>query len=305
MKFQTVLVILALTLAFAQDRNGPGSQPSSPRTQPRRIVNYQVTGNGITFQMVANPADDSTNSKISFSMKGTQNGFFADFKYESSQTNPLMYSAIIYRILEFIPKVNPSFTPGVDTPVSYVIPNQYKSAVITVSTVGTATKYDFTLGTTDGLLTVVGHVVTDFTTNGTFLYTPNTVKLDYIISNWNYVANASKLALESRIQTGDDCKEDNGQVQINSNAVIKGSFAWSPTVDADSATVNVLSSSIDKSSDQNVTREGETQFRVFHTFDTTNRVKVFSWDPTIGVTSNSGIISLSIGLLFLVFAIIM
>lgn len=298
MKLQIALVILAISLSFAQDR-----------LEPRRKVQYQINNDGVNFQMEAESADDSSNSKISFIMKGTSNGFFCNFKYESSKDRPLEYSANLLRIIEFVPKSGEAFNPSTDVPASVFVPNQYKKATVETKTSGTVTTYDFTLETSNGVFAVIGHIVTDTRRNGTVVYSPNSVKLDYLIRNWSYKQNGTKLALESRIQTKDDCRErregSTDRVEINGNAGgrIKGTFTWKPTVDADGVSVDVLKTTLDKSPDQNVTRREDTEYRLFHTFNTVNRVKIFNWDPSIGATSSSTIVKLSLGMLLIVFTL--
>lgn len=294
MKFQVTLLILAVTLVFAD---------TPDRTEPRRSVQYELTDNGVNFQLQANPQDDSTNSKITFIMQGTEQGFVTKFKYQSSEDKSIEYSTILLKAIEYVPTSSNGFTPGTDTPTQVFIPNQYNPVTVVVKQTGNVTTYDFTIQSSNGVLTVVGHVVTDYRTNGTVTYKPNSVKLDYIVRNWNYAATGSKIALESRLQTGDDVSErsdgstDRVEITPSGNSRYKGAFIWIPTVDADGTTVNVLTSSFNKSPDQNVTNNGDVQYHIFHTFDTTNRVKVFNWDPSIGVTSNSCMVTLSIGLI--------
>lgn len=263
----------------------------STRIEPRRQVQYQL-GESVQFQMQAESADDETASKMHFTLKGTSSGLFTTFKYESNNGIPIEYKTLLTRIMEFVPKAGDAFSPLKDTPVQTFVPSLWKPATVSISTVNGVKVYEFTLETTNGVFAVIGHVVTDKFVNNTAVYSANSIKMDYLVKNWTYTQSGSKLALDSRVETSQECREsvtrgDRIEIDGRKDGKLFGSFQWKSTVDADGVSVPVLRSTMDRPPVSNTT-SSDSAFRVIHTFNTVSRVKFFNWDPTIGVT-NSGI----------------
>lgn len=152
--------------------------------------------------------------------------------------------------------------------------------------------------TTDGVFTLV-LMITDSLVqlNNNSTLTPNAMKIDVYINDFDYNSTESSLALVSKVKTesksevkedtedeGNGHSSDETEFRMNSSEA-SGFFSWIKTADADGSVIDVLSSPIVENDDDDVLEEGETSSRIIFSFITVNAQKIV-WDPKLGVTSD-------------------
>jgi hypothetical protein len=290
----TVLLLLFVALVFS-------NVADIDDDIPRRKVQYTVTGSGFQFQMQGE--NDKTESQMQLQVEANGDGIKYSYKFESNEGAPIEFQSRLTRILEFVPKGD-AYDPTADSPVQVFVPSQWKPAQLTTRTVNGGTIYDFLIDTTNGQFGLFGHVVTQKFSNSSATYTPNAVKLDYLVRNWTYASTGSKLALESFVDTDVDCRNSDGQGRVDVDSrkdnKVKGNFGWKPFVNGDGTVYPVAATSFQKTG-SNGTRGS---YRIYHTFQTKNRIQLFNWDPSIGVSAGNSVY-VSLLLLFAIFVMMM
>ena len=154
--------------------------------------------------------------------------------------------------------------------------------------------------TADGVFTLVLMIsdsLVQLDNNSTL--TPNAMKIDVYINNFDYNSTESSLALVSKVKTEsksevkeDTEDEENGhssdetEFRMNSTEA-SGFFSWIKTAEADGSVIDVLSSPIveNDDDDDDQLEAGETSSRIIFSFITVNAQKIV-WDPKLGVTSD-------------------
>ncbi|OLS27469.1 MAG: hypothetical protein HeimC2_11320 [Candidatus Heimdallarchaeota archaeon LC_2] len=128
------------------------------------------------------------------------------------------------------------------------------------------------------------------------LLTPNSVKIDVIINNYEYLWDNSSLAVsvkiktESKLEKEDQSTEEEagfalGESQVAIGALSEGFFSWAETATADGVVVDVLTSTLQESShEDDDLEENETSQKLYFSFITTNASAIV-WDPKVGVVS--------------------
>ncbi len=148
--------------------------------------------------------------------------------------------------------------------------------------------------TQDGLFTLVMMLSSGFLNRDNVTITPNSLKIDVFINNYNLTSSESKLALkthiktEAQLQVEQESEEElegfasnETQVEI-SMANATGYFSWAEFAEAMGSTVDVIASTLENSTDE----EGETSQRTYFTFDAVNTSSIY-WDPKMGVVSQA------------------
>lgn len=135
-----------------------------------------------------------------------------------------------------------------------------------------------------------GSVVTSYSLEA------NTLKFDYVIKDFPYKQNNTKLAIDSRFKTKAKVRQYIGQSRekVDSadpeEAMSGAQFSWEPTVlTGDGEDVDVLSSEImDVPANSAVGKKekhrehpGEVNQRIIWTFNKEGKVSEYVWDPTL------------------------
>ncbi|MHA2502426.1 MAG: hypothetical protein ACXAE3_06145 [Candidatus Kariarchaeaceae archaeon] len=147
----------------------------------------------------------------------------------------------------------------------------------------------------DGVFSLIMRLSSSFLTENNVTIVPNSLKIDVIINNFDYQGNDTKLAVKSHIKTESELSienesEDevegfaNNETQVGISAAnATGFFSWSEIAMMDGVIVDVLSSTIADSSDE----EGETSSKMYFTFNSTVAAESIVWDPKMGVVSEA------------------
>jgi hypothetical protein len=127
---------------------------------------------------------------------------------------------------------------------------------------------------------------------------PSAFKIDYILENFPYKNDGTKVALDGRFKSKakfqqkrkkeDRKRADNKEEQEIETADDTGMgarFSWITTVSADGTDVPVVA--YDKSDPDEKVAEGESNKRLVWVFDTTTKVTKFVWDPELGANEGS------------------
>mmetsp|Transcript_4538 Transcript_4538/g.8664 ORF Transcript_4538/g.8664 Transcript_4538/m.8664 type:complete len:286 (-) Transcript_4538:92-949(-) len=143
---------------------------------------------------------------------------------------------------------------------------------------------------------------------------PNVIKFDYLINNFQYKSNKSKLAITAKLKTKTKFKIRKLGTVVNRKGFSEldlqsgvGGFSWKDTINADGEDVKVIMSKLE------VVEVGEDSDHTYaFTFDKTGPVKNFIWDPEFandfgGVDSPNGVGALAPSLFSLaaVFALLL
>jgi len=292
-----------------------GPLPPPPRALPPPVQN--TSGVAFTLQ-----ATDSSGSSISFSAQGL-NGFFSSLTYSAPGVQPITFLHSINRVFEFTSS-QAGYQYGVDQVVSQYLftppgPSGWLKPVVSNGTCGSGSIYNVTFQTADMIFKAVAHVVSQACTiNGAYVFSSNNIKLDFFVNNYPYQKSGTKIAVESRINTGAPLVSVVGKqgaadprVQVNTNGVgssVVGAVTWVPWILADGNNVTVVQSSVSTpppfmaSSNPNPPMKtpapgplpsktgptpvtGPLDYRIFFTFNTVTPVKAFEWDPSVGAVS--------------------
>ncbi|RMG21782.1 MAG: hypothetical protein D6732_26870 [Methanobacteriota archaeon] len=161
--------------------------------------------------------------------------------------------------------------------------------------------YNTTLGylqinatTQDGLFTLVMMLTSGFLNRDNVTITPNSLKIDVYINNYNLTSSDTKLAIkthiktEAQLQIEQESEEElegfasnETQVEI-SMANTTGYFSWAEFAEAMGSSIDVIASTLENSTDE----EGETSQKTYFTFDAVNVSSIY-WDPKMGVVSQA------------------
>jgi hypothetical protein len=163
------------------------------------------------------------------------------------------------------------------------------------------TIYSATASTSDGVFVLRMYLAGSFAdVNGSAL-TPNALKIDVEIHNYDYISNSSYLSLETDIKSQSEYEEkedtveeqagfasNEAQVSIgNSNAA--GYFSWVETAIADGVDVPVkYSGLITEGNEDDDDIESEQKGTAYFTFEAESP-KDLIWDPKVGVVSEGAL----------------
>lgn len=152
----------------------------------------------------------------------------------------------------------------------------------------------YTMNATSTWFTVVARYAGDpvsFTVNSTgYELKPNAIKIDYIINNFPYKGENTKLAIDGRFKSkakfhNRESKDNDDDFEIMDEGATEGAkFTWIKTVSADGVEVPVVASPLQKDLGDDETDkpvEGESNYKLIWVFNTTARVKHFVWDPEL------------------------
>lgn len=166
------------------------------------------------------------------------------------------------------------------------------------STVNGVVVYTINATTADGVFTLILKFSTAVLALGDATLTPNSVKIDVIINNYEYTQTDSSLAVKAKIKTEskleieDESVEESegiveGETQVGVGLLSAGFFSWANTAIADGLTIDVLSSTLEESThEDDDLEENETSKKLYFSFITTNANNIV-WDPKVGVISES------------------
>jgi hypothetical protein len=145
--------------------------------------------------------------------------------------------------------------------------------------------------------------------NRTYNLHPNAVKLDYIIENFPYSRDTTKLAVDGRFRTKSKIYEKKKKYlpkgkkvpgkyveEIdfkNETAEEGGKFTWARNVTADGDVVPVVASPTQDAPPDQIDKpgKGEKNKKIVWVFDTTGMVDKFVWDPTLTGEEGNGYVS--------------
>jgi hypothetical protein len=148
--------------------------------------------------------------------------------------------------------------------------------------------------TSDGVFTLIMRLANNFMQEDNVTLSPNSLKIDVLINDFDFNSTVSKLAVKAILKTEfevevDDVSEDelegiaSDETEVGvSSATASGYFSWSDLAMVDGQLINVISSSLSDSSDE----EGEVSSKMYYTFNTTAPTNIL-WDPKVGVISQA------------------
>jgi hypothetical protein len=228
------------------------------------------------------------------------------YKSESSSTHTeLEYKVQFDSLIEFSENSNLVGYDANDTVLSeYDLGNtSWDPVVYSQTTDNGVTIYEAAVSTADGVFTLRMYLAGSFAqVNGSSL-TPNALKIDVEVHNYQYVSNSSYLSLETDIKSQsqseyhekEDTVEEQAGFSSNEAEVSIGSsnstgyFSWVETATADGSNVPVVYSGIITDGNQDDDDiESENKGTVYFTFDA-QAPKDLIWDPKVGVVSEGAL----------------
>ncbi len=213
----------------------------------------------------------------------------------SSQEAKFKYRVSFEKIIEYVDSTQTGFN-GTQDIVSELEFKQWDPIQYTVSNVNGVDVYVITATTSDQVFSLVIRISTSIIDLGNSTLTPNSVKIDVIINDYNYVNSNSSLAVKAKIKTESKLEMDDetveeaagfveGESQVGIGLLSAGFFSWADTAEADGVTVDVISSTLeDSSSEDTDLEENETSNKLYFSFMATNASSIV-WDPKVGVIS--------------------
>ncbi len=157
--------------------------------------------------------------------------------------------------------------------------------------------------TTDGVFTIVMHVSNSIFINETVVLSPYEMKIDFVIEDYDYVANDTELALLSIVAVGnakwyDDLPPDYTEewqsyvAEDGMNFPIKGGagyFSWAKEADVDGVNQTVTTSTLAQFSEFNWTPERATSVGIKYVAMSYGRGERITHDPKLGYVFKDGI----------------
>jgi hypothetical protein len=125
------------------------------------------------------------------------------------------------------------------------------------------------------------------------------IKLDFIITNFPYTREDTKLAIEGRFKSREKVEEEGGpevKTKIDTgNGLTSAGFTWATVVNVDGEEVDLIQSAVTQVSadDKDSTTGDDLEYSTYWTVDKVGQHSVITWDPIIGLaeTSNSAVLT--------------
>ena len=152
--------------------------------------------------------------------------------------------------------------------------------------------------TSDGVFSMVIRYSASIIKERNFTLTPNSLKIDVIITDFPYTQAGTSLAIESKIETSaqkeikeSTFEEENGFSEREKEVKLiageyAGYFSWAEFAIADGKEINVTSSSIQDDDEETDLEPGQTSSKLYFSFIVADAKKIV-WDPKLGVISVS------------------
>ncbi|MCY3413225.1 MAG: hypothetical protein INQ03_16415 [Candidatus Heimdallarchaeota archaeon] len=157
--------------------------------------------------------------------------------------------------------------------------------------------------TSDGVFSLNMRIANNFLQDDGVVLSPTSLKIDVTINQFSFVQNDTKLAIKTHIKSSsemerDEDTEDEQQGTASSESEVEISttstaafFSWAQLAMADDQEVNVISSALTDSTDE----ESESSNKIYFTFDAINPTKIV-WDPKLGVVSEASLANIAAAL---------
>ncbi len=220
-----------------------------------------------------------------------------EYKTESDSSEvKLKYKVEFEEIIEYLENgTTPGYQHGEELSSYELDDHDWSDMVEEIQGTGVDAIYIYNASTVDGVFTLIMKISASlFTLENNATLTPNSLKIDIVISDFPYTRDDTSLALKTKIKSkseqefeSDTDEEESGfgddesQIGLGANGT-KGFFSWAEKALADSVEIDVLSSSLSDSSDE----DGEDSKKMYFSFVTINANEIV-WDPKVGIISDA------------------
>lgn len=269
-----------------------------------REYRLEKENNEFKLESEAKAGTQKDKIKIEFKAGGNDELEF-DLKYSTEigdNETELRFRVKIDKLVEFVENgTEPGFQPGEEIQEVRLGDIGWKDLVYTTENQVEV----ITAETMDGVFKLIIRYSPTLINERNFTLTPNSIKFDVLISNFDFQANNSQLAVETKLKTVakleykvQSFEEEQGFSEQEQEMALdageyKGYFSWAEIAIADGNTVAVIpSETFDASDEEDDLDVGESASKMYFAFNATTPSEIV-WDPKIGVVSVSALEALS------------
>jgi len=264
------------------------------------------------FELRAQRKDKVTKEEIRFKLEGEDHGIDSLFEYKmdsDSADAASKFRTKIYRLVEFVDEGPAGYDAGDELVQSFNMDN--------------TDLYSLTQGLTasgqllDGQQVNVPWSTVAYTSGGGSFaakayYTEKativgaskaevsmaSIKLDFVITNFPFTRDDTKLAIEGRFKSREKVEEGGTEVKTKidtGNGLAAAGFSWATVVEVDGEEVDLIQSAVTQvsASDKDSTTGDDLEYSTYWTVDKVGQHDLITWDPMIGLgeTSNSAVLA--------------
>lgn len=233
----------------------------------RRKVEIEYSADEV--QIESSQEKDGISNEIEVTIKTSDGGIEIEFEFEKDNTTletEIEFTVLVSEIIEFIDTSADGFyNDSIDQAVQIYLLDDFKPIVFRTEIIANDTVHIISVETVDKVFSATVYVTSEFTDINDIIVSPNQLKIDIGIHNFNYTEPDSVLALKVELESefevdyeNDDETEDEEdgrasneqQVEIVAGDYI-GFFSWIETVMVDGVEQVVKATPIETDIDEN------------------------------------------------------
>lgn len=239
--------------------------------------------------------------KLTIEFEATSEEPEIEFRYKkesNSLESDLRYKIKFEQIIEYLDNgtVGNGYQAGEEVSFYRLDKVEWNAIVQSVETVGLDEINVFSVSTMDGVFTLVMKISSSIINLENTTFTPNSLKIDVEFRDFPYQGNNTSLALESKVKSVSkqevkhETEEElsglgNNETQVSIGTNGEGFFSWAEYALADGVNIDVLSSSLtDSTNEEDDLEVGENSGKLYFSFIVANASEII-WDPKVGVVS--------------------
>lgn len=268
-----------------------------------RVLTIEMETDSFKVESELKNGDTKDKIKLQFEL---EDEIEIELKYKSKSEDTeteFKYKVEFEEIIEYLETNGISGYQTNDTDLSRYEFDAWHDLVYQEELIDGVTVLTITATTADNVFTMVMRLSAGLLDLGQAILTPNSLKIDIIIENFDYVQHNSSLALKTKIKTEIEVeiKEDDTTVeealglasdesQISlASALGNGFFSWAEIALADGTVIDVITSSLEEEDSDEKDEDDDvlgykSNRKIYFSFEANNATKIF-WDPKIGVVS--------------------